>query len=130
MEKIIGRVAATEKYPATMDKFYFWTNSDFRLNAFDVVKIQHLEGSFSFGTVENIFHITDAKSFLTNYISNDFGDTEIEPPTLRIGMNYVEVAVCYNDKNIYTPANNDAPVYLATPEEIKKALGLDKIQNL
>ncbi len=129
MGKIIGRVAATEKYPATMDKFYFWTNSDFRLNAFDVVKIQHLEGSFSFGTVENIFHITDAKSFLTNYISNDFGDTEIEPPTLRIGMNYVEVAICYNDKNIYTPANNDAAVYLATPEEIKQALGLDKIQH-
>jgi len=58
MSEIIGRVAATEKFPATMDKFYFWTNSDFRLNAFDVVKVKHLEGSFSFGTVENIFHIT------------------------------------------------------------------------
>ena len=127
--KIIGRVAATEKFPATMDKFYFWTNSDFRLNAFDVVKVKHLEGSFSFGTVENIFHITDAKSFLTNYISNDFGDTEIDAPTLRIGMNYVEVAVCYNDKNIYTPVTSDAPVYLAEAEEIKKALGLNKIQN-
>lgn len=30
------------------------------------------------GTVENISHITDAKSFLTNYISCDFGDTTIE----------------------------------------------------
>ena len=129
MSEIIGRVAATEKFPATMDKFYFWTNSDFRLNAFDVVKVKHLEGSFSFGTVENIFHITDAKSFLTNYISNDFGDTEIDAPTLRIGMNYVEVAICYNDKNIYTPVTSDAPVYLAAAEEIKKALGLDKIQN-
>ena len=78
MSEIIRRVAATEKFLATMDKFYFWTNSDFRLNAFDVVKVKHLEGSFSFGTVENIFHITDAKSFLTNYISNDFGDTEID----------------------------------------------------
>ena len=37
MNEIIGRVTATEKYPATMDKFYFWTNADFRLNAFDVV---------------------------------------------------------------------------------------------
>lgn len=41
MSKIIGRVAATEKFPATMDKFFFWTNSDFRLNAFDVVKVKH-----------------------------------------------------------------------------------------
>lgn len=129
MSEIIGRVAATEKFPATMDKFYFWTNADFRLNAFDVVKVKHLEGSFSFGTVENIFHITDAKSFLTNYISNDFGDTEIDAPTLRIGMNYVEVAICYNDKNIYTPVTSDSPVYLAAADEIKKALGLDKIQN-
>ena len=129
MNKIIGRVAATEKFPSTMDKFYFWTNADFRLNAFDVVKVEHLDDSFSFGTVENIYHITDAKSFLTNYISNDFGDISTKPSTLRIGMNYVEVAVSYNDKNIYTPVNNDSAVYLATAEEIKQALGLDKIRN-
>ena len=126
---IIGRVAATEKFPATMDKFYFWTNVDFRLNAFDVVKVEHIEGSYSFGTVENIFHITDAKSFLTNYISCDFGDTTIAAPTLRIGMNYVEVAVSFNTKNIYTPVKNDSPVSLATAAEIEQALGLDKIKN-
>lgn len=129
MIEIIGRVAATEKFPATMDKFYFWTDADFRLNAFDVVKVEHLEGSFSFGTVENIFHITDAKSFLTNYISCDFGDTTIAAPTLRIGMNYVEVAICFNTKNIYTPVKNDSPVSLACAEEIEMALGLDKIKN-
>ena len=129
MNEVIGRVAATEKYPATMDKFYFWTNADFRLNAFDVVKVEHLDGSFSFGTVENIYHITDAKSFLTSYISNDFGDTSIDAPTLRIGMNYVEVAVSYNTKNIYTPVRNDAAVSLASTEEIEQALGLNKISN-
>ena len=129
MNKVIGRVAATEKYPATMDKFYFWTNADFRLNAFDVVKVEHLEGSYSFGTVENIYHITDAKSFLSTYISNDFGDTSVNSPTLRIDMNYVEVAVSYNTKNIYTPVRNDAPVSLASGEEIEQALGLNKIVN-
>ena len=129
MSEIIGRVAATEKFPATMDKFYFWTDADFRLNAFDVVKVAHIEGSFSFGTVENIFHITDAKSFLTNYISCDFGDTTIDAPTLRVGMNYVEVAVSFNTKNIYTPVKNDSPVSLAKAAEIEQALGLDKIKN-
>ncbi|MBR1646282.1 MAG: ATP-binding protein [Selenomonadaceae bacterium] len=129
MNEIIGRVAATEKFPATMDKFYFWTDADFRLNAFDVVKVAHLDCSFSFGTVENIFHITDAKSFLTNYISCDFGDTTIDAPTLRIGMNYVEVAVSFNTKNIYTPVKNDSPVTLADKSEIEQALGLDKIKN-
>lgn len=129
MNEIIGRVAATEKFPTTMDKFYFWTNADFRLNAFDVVKVEHLDGSYSFGTVENIYHITDAKSFLTSYISNDFGDTSIDAPTLRIGMNYVEVAVSYNTKNIYTPVINGASVSLASTEEIEQALGLNKITN-
>lgn len=129
MNEIIGRVAATEKFPATMDKFYFWTDADFRLNAFDVVKVAHLDGSHTFGTVENIFHITDAKSFLTNYISCDFGDTTIDAPTLRIGMNYVEVAVSFNTKNIYTPVKNDSPVTLANAAEIEQALGLDKLKN-
>ncbi len=129
MSEIIGRVAATEKFPATMDKFYFWTDADFRLNAFDVVKVAHIEGSFSFGTVENIFHITDAKSFLTNYISCDFGDTTLDAPTMRVGMNYVEVAVSFNTKNIYTPVKNDSPVSLAEAAEIEQALGLDKIKN-
>ena len=129
MSEIIGRVAATEKFPATMDKFYFWTDADFRLNAFDVVKVEHIEGSYSFGTVENIFHITDAKSFLTNYISCDFGDTTVTAPTLRIGMNYVEVSVSFNTKNIYTPVRNDSPVSLADAAEIEQALGLDKIKN-
>ena len=129
MNEIIGRVAATEKFPATMDKFYFWTDADFRLNAFDVVKVAHLNGSHTFGTVENIFHITDAKSFLTNYISCDFGDTTLDAPTLRVGMNYVEVAVSFNTKNIYTPVKNDSPVTLADKAEIELALGLDKIKN-
>ena len=129
MSEIIGRVAATEKFPSTMDKFYFWTDANFRLNAFDVVKVEHIEGSFSFGTVENIFHITDAKSFLTNYISCDFGDTTIDAPTLRIGMNYVEVAISFNMRNIYTPVKNDSPVRLAEAKEIEQALGLDKIKN-
>ena len=129
MSEIIGRVAATEKFPATMDKFYFWTDANFRLNAFDVVKVEHIEGSYSFGTVENIFHITDAKSFLTNYISCDFGDTTVVAPTLRVAMNYVEIAVSFNTKNIYTPVKNDSPVSLANAAEIEQALGLDKIKN-
>lgn len=45
--KLIGRVLATEKSPTTMDKFNFWTNSDLKLHAFDIVKIKHIEGSYS-----------------------------------------------------------------------------------
>ena len=129
MNKLIGRVIATEKSPTTMDKFTFWMNSDLKLHAFDIVKVKHIDGSYSFGVIENISHITDAQSFLTNFISSDFGDVNIEEPTLRIGMNYAEAKVSFNDKNIYTPVHNNSPVYLASTDEITMALGLNKIQN-
>ena len=127
--KLIGRVLATEKNPTTMDKFNFWTNSDLKLHAFDIVKVEHIDNSFSFGVIENISHITDAQSFLTNFISSDFGDVDVEEPTLRVGMNYAEAAISFNNKNLYTPVHNNARVFLATAEEITMALGLDKVQN-
>ncbi len=127
--KLIGRVVATEKCPTTMDKFTFWTNANLKLHAFDVVKIRHIDDSYSYGVIQNISHITDAQSFLTSFISSDFGDVNIDAPTLRIGMNYVETEISFNDKGLYTPVHNYSPVYLANEDEIKKALGLDKIQN-
>lgn len=129
MSKLIGRILATEKSPTTMDEFNFWTNSDLKLHAFDIVKVEHIENSYTFGVIENISHITDAQSFLTNFISSDFGNVDIDEPTLRIGMNYAKAKVSFNSRNLYTPVHNNAKVYLATADEITMALGLDKIQN-
>lgn len=129
MNKLIGRVLATEKAPTTMDKFNFWTDANLQLHAFDIVKVEHIDKSFTFGIIENISHITDAQSFLTNFISSDFGDVEINEPTVRVRMNYAEAKVSFNSNNLYTPVHNNAKVYLASAEEISMALGLDKIQN-
>lgn len=96
-------------------------------NAFDIVKVQHIDDSYSYGVIENISHITDAQSFLTSFISSDFGNAEIEALTLRIWMNYAEAVVSYNNKNLYTSVHNGAAVYLATETEIISALGFDKI---
>lgn len=127
--RLIGRVAAIEKSPTTMDKFTFWTDPALQLHAFDLVKVEHVDGSYTFGAIEQISHITDAQSFLTGYISSDFGNPHAQAPTLRVSMNYAEASVSFNTKNIYTPVLNDSPVYLASPEEITQALGLDKIRN-
>jgi len=112
-----------------MDKFCFWTNSDLKLNAFDIVKVKHIDSSFTFGVIEDISHITDAQSFLTNYISADFGDVNVPESTLRVGMNYAEANVSFNDRNLYTPVHNGAEVYLATAEEITFSLGLADVEN-
>ncbi len=127
--KLIGRDLATEQNPTTIDEFYFWTNSDTKLNAFDIVKVEREDGTNTFGVIESISHITDATSFLTNFISSDFGDANISEPTFRVGMNYAYAKVSYNTKGDYTPVHNNSKVYLASEEEIIFALGLDKVDN-
>lgn len=126
---IIGRVLATEKNPTTIDNFTFWTDPKLILNPFDIVKVQHVNNSFSYGVIEDIAHITVAASFLTNFISSDFGDVNAEENTLRVGMNYVTAKVVCNTENIYIPLQSNAKVMLATAEEINYALGLNDIRN-
>lgn len=126
---LIGRILATEKKPTTIDDFTFWTAQDLILNPFDIVKIEHVNDSYSYGVIEDIAHITDAASFLTNFISSDFGDVNAVENTLRIGMNYVTAKVICNTKNIYIPLQNNAKVMLASAEEINYALGLNDIKN-
>lgn len=63
--KLIGRVIATEKNPTTIDDFTFWTDQALVLNPFDIVKVEHVKGSYSYGVIEDISHITDAASFLS-----------------------------------------------------------------
>ena len=125
----IGRILATEKSPTTIDKFCFWTDQNEKLNAFDIVKVKRRDGSQTFGVIENISHITDAQSYLTNFISSDFGDVSVEEPTFRVGMNYIEAKVSYNNSNTYTPVHNNEEVYLATQEEVMFALGLSNVEN-
>lgn len=129
-KKPIGRIIATEKKPTSVDNFAFWTDSRLILNPFDIVKVEHVNPkdprgiSYSYGVIEDISHITDASSFLTNYISSDFGDVNAVAPTLRVGMNYVDASVICNDMGVYIPLQSDAKVYLADRNEIEYALGL------
>lgn len=129
MAEVIGRVIATEKVPTTIDSFYFWTQPETILHPFDVVKVEHLGGSFTYGVIEEISHITDSASFLSCFVSNDFGDVNTTDMTFRVGMNYVLVKVVGNTKNIDSPLISNQPVYLADANEVKVALGLDKIKK-
>lgn len=127
--KIIGKISATEKVPTTIDEFSFWTSKDRILSPFDVVKVEHLDSSMTFGVVEEISHITDTASYLSSFVSNDFGDVSSHMNTHRIGMNYVRARVVGNTKNIYTPVLDGSTVSLADSAEVAQALGLSEIQN-
>ena len=129
MGKVIGKVIATEKNPSTIDDFYFWTKQDLILNPFDVVKVNHLQHSVSYGVIEEISHITDTANFLADYVSNDFGDVDATENTHRIGMNYVKAKVIGNTGNIYIPLINNQKVELANEDEVAEALGLKNVKN-
>ena len=126
---LIGKIVATEKNPTTIDDFYFWTDKKCQLKPFDVVVVQHIDNSETYGVIEEISHITDAPSYLAGFISSDFGNVEHEPRTDRIGMNYVKCRVVGNTKNIYTPVIDGAAVSLASKKQIEEALGLDDVKN-
>lgn len=131
--KIIGKVSATEKYPSTIDDFYFWTDKKEILSPFDIVKVEHEQGSITYGVVEEINHVTDAPSHFTSYISSDFGNIETDPigNMMRLGMNYVKARVVCNTGNFYTPVLDSRRVSLCDENDVKRALGLsdDEIKN-
>ena len=129
MGKMIGKVLATEKNPSTMEEFYFWTKPKLILNPFDVVKVNHVNSSVTYGVIEEISHITDTANFLVDYISNDFGEVSSQPITHRIGMNYVKARIIGNSENVYIPVLNGEGVYIAQKEEVADALGLSSIKN-
>lgn len=128
MEKI-GRIIATEKQPSTIEFFTFWTDKDIKLKPFDVVIVDHIQDSKTYGVVEEISHITDSPSALAGFISSDFGNVEATSYTQRIGMNYVTCKVVGNTDNIYIPVQEGRSVYLADESQIRAALGLDNVEN-
>lgn len=125
----IGKIVATESHPTTIDEFSFWTKVDLIISPFDVVKVAHINNSFTYGVVREISHITDSAGFLSNFISSDFGDLNANSNTDRIGMNYVKATVIHNSDDIYTPVLNGSDVSLATKEDVEKALGLEELKS-
>ena len=134
MTKVIGKVSATEKSPATTEDFYFWTDKKEILSPFDIIKVEHIapngEKSITYGVIENINHITDAPNHFTSYISSDFGDTQPEIGNMnRLGMNYIKANVICNDKSVYTPVLDGKQVSLCNADDIQFALGLKEVKN-
>ena len=125
----IGKVSVSERNPSTCDEFCFWLHREERIRPFDIIKVQHLDNSVTFATVQEIFHATDSSGHLTNYISSDFGDVESTPETLRLGMTYVQARVLSNSKGIDMPVRSGALVDFATEDDVRTALGLGDLEK-
>lgn len=100
-----------------------------KLKPFDVVVVEHIQNSKTFGIVEEISHMTDSPSALAGFISSDFGNVDSTSYTERIGMNYVKCKVVGNDNDIFIPVQEGKKVFLASEKQIEIALGLDRMKN-
>jgi uncharacterized protein len=131
---VIGRASATESAANTSERFHGWLGPDSIVNPFDIIEVDHLEGSRTYGLVTEISHTTDASSHLANLISFDFGDVNMEPQTPRQGADVLEADVLANwcpgnpARAIYMPVRSGSPVRFANEIGIQIALGIDRIE--
>jgi hypothetical protein len=131
---IIGRISATVNQPTTSDTFYFWLEPSQIVNPFDIVEAEQVAPnggtSRTFGLVVDLAHSTDAPAHLSNFISSDFGQVNIQPNTVRQGTTVARVAVLANDHDIYMPVPCDHSVYFADEKAIHIALGVDTVPDM
>jgi hypothetical protein len=131
---IIGRISATVNQPTTSDTFYFWLEPSQIVNPFDIVEAEQVApnsgASRTFGLVVDLAHSTDAPAHLSNFISSDFGQVNMQPNTVRQGTTVARVAVLANDHDIYMPVPCDRSVYFADEKAIHIALGVDTVPDV
>ena len=117
-ENIIGRVLATEKKPTTIDTFTFWTDPDLILNPFDVVKVNHINKSTTYGVIEEFQRAVDEikkdpaslpiwQVIVGKYHPTFLGDCEkaIEWSTEIVG-NWLKTGMFLNDADAESKAAN------------------------
>jgi DNA helicase HerA-like ATPase len=133
-KKCIGKVTATENKPTTCTSVHFWLSPAVIIRPFDIVRIEHIcasggEKSYSYAIVRELSYITDSAGHLANYVSSDFGDISARPMNERLGTTIAEADVLSNSQNIEMPIRDGASVEWAGPDEIRSALGVEKLQK-
>ncbi len=133
-DQCIGKVTATEKKPTTCTSVNFWLSPGVIIRPFDIVRIEHIcgngsENSFSYAIVRELSYITDSAGHLANFVSSDFGDINARPINKRLGTTIAEADVLGNSQNIEMPIHDGARVEWAKPEEIRTALGVEKLKE-
>ncbi len=129
MEKTIGKVSATSNKPTSADEFCFWLKDEYVIAPFDMISVENEKNSITVGIVKEIYHITDGFNHISNYVSHDFGKSDEEPTTMRLGTVYAIAEVLNNNKEIYMPLRDGTPVRFSDQDEIRDALGINLIEQ-
>jgi len=122
--QVIGKITATEKKPTTYNRIHFWLTEQQEIRIFDIIRVTHINNSYTYAIVIGLEYITDSVGHLANYVSSDFGDINATPMNSRLGTTIAEAEVLYNSKEIEMPVRDGALVETADNDGVRTALGL------
>jgi len=125
---VLGKVCVTKNMPTTTDSFTFWlkeTEKDLQIG--DIVVAED-SNEKTYGLVSQMHFYTDSDSIFSEFYSHDFGIPESMPPTDRSKINIVIAEVIGSNTNKIRPVKG-GKIRLATPEEIREAYNMDKIED-
>ncbi len=121
----IGKAISTEREPNTTSHFFFWcSGQERRLQLGNIIAAMGPD-DITFGVITEMRSITDAQSFLADYLSHDFGRPETNPPSELTELTIVKCAVLSNVSEQARPVGR-AAVYFPTSLGLQKAMSLEE----
>src|ERR671914_2300384 len=112
-DKNIGKTLASDRFPNTMDSFWFSVNPDIIISPFDFVTVRHI---FNTRTIGMVKELTAAEDIGTTARVAVMANTGIESGSVKT------IA-------IQMPVGEAKPVRFATQKEVIFALGIPEMQN-
>jgi len=111
--KDIGKTLASDRFPNTMDSFWFSINPDVIISPFDFVTVRHIFNTRTMGMVKELRAIEDIGTAARVAVMANTGIESDSVKTIAIGM----------------PVGAAKPVRFATQKEVIFALGIPEMQN-
>jgi hypothetical protein len=111
--KDIGKTLASDRFPNTMDSFWFSINPDIVISPFDFVTVRHIFNTRTVGMVKELRATEDIGTAARVAVMANTGIESDSVKTIAIGM----------------PVGAAKPVRFATQKEVIFALGIPEMQN-
>jgi DNA helicase HerA-like ATPase len=136
----IGKTVASDKFPNTMDSFWFVINSNVVINVFDFVTVDNIYNSKTIGIVKELQVVPNISDDYYTYLSPEQQHNKVSAPNPLNGTILAKAAVMANtagklreaqkeNVSINLPVGINKSVKFANAEEIIFALGIPEMEN-
>lgn len=130
MSEVVGKVTASLTAPVSVDTFGFWMapGKENEVEVGYVVVAEEDEDQKVYGLVTEMKFFTDVDGAMSDFMSHDFGDPAIVPPTSRQGM-FLATAEVIRSNPLRIRPIKQGKVRIASAEEVQEAYGMNEISD-